>query len=137
MAYWKVHDLLYAGRDIVLFPDFEDNPRVRGTAGEVLELIADLMGIEDEDADNVDFALDGIYPSTRAYRAQQAMEDRLPNPDNIFGPEDVINALMKEGLVRSMSDDEYEEWQDENEMEEYEEERGGLDEEWQDGLWET
>jgi len=120
-----------------LFPEFDEAPRVYGTAGEILERIAKELGLEDGDSEDLDLSLESIYPSSRAYRAQQAMEDRLQNADGFVGPDELITAMIKEGLIRTMSDDEFDEFQDENEMNEYESARSGLDEEWQDGLWET
>ena len=120
-----------------LFPELDMAPRMHGTAGEILERIADQWGLEEEEAEELDIALDGIYPSTRAYRAQQVLEERLQNTGGFMEPDSLIAALIKEGLVRPMTDAEFDEWQDENEMDEYEEARGELDEEWQDGVWET
>ena len=119
-----------------LFPEFDDAPKVHGTAGEILERVADEMGIEDGDATELDYSPDGTYPSIRAYRAQLVLEDRLHSPNKIANPDELIALLIKEGLVRPMTDAEFDEWQDELEMDEYEEARSGLDEEWQDGLWE-
>jgi len=120
-----------------LFPELEEDIRVHGTAGEILERVADTYGIEDEPAEDFDIPLDGEYPSTRAYRAQQILEERLGKVDSFIEPDSLIDALMKEGLVRLLSEDEIDEFMDEEEMIVYDEVRGELDEEWTDGRWET
>jgi hypothetical protein len=120
-----------------LFPELEDAIKVHGTAGEIFERIADEWGIEEEDVSQIDIPLDGEYPSTRAFRAQQLLEERIGKPDTMMIPDMLMDALLLEGLVRPLSDDEYDEFMDEEEMDYYEEARGELDEEWTDGVWET
>ena len=120
-----------------LFPEYDTAPRVSGTAGEILERIADEYGLEDEDPSEIDFPLDGVYPSTRAFRAKQLVEDRLQKSADFDEPDALIGAMMEEGLARHMTDDEFDEYQDELELDEYNEARSELDEEWQDGLWEN
>jgi hypothetical protein len=119
-----------------LFPEAAAPIRVHGTAGEILEKVADEWGLEDDENLEFDFSLDGVYPSTRAVKAHQMLEDRLGKSGAFDDPDKLMNALIKEGLVRQLTDDEYESWLSEEEMEEYEEARTELDEEWSDGLWE-
>ena len=120
-----------------LFPELADSPKVHGTAGEILERIADEWGLEDEDSADLDFPLDSVYPSTRAFRAHQLLEERISSKDGISDPDKLIDAMIKEGLARKMSEDEYEELMDLEDVGEYEEARSELDEEWSDGLWEN
>ncbi len=120
-----------------LFPELDEEIKVHGTAGEILERIADTYGIENEPPEDIDIPLDGVYPSTRAFRAQQILEERLGKVDAFMEPDSLIDALMVEGLVRSLSEDELDEFMDREEMVNYDEARGKLDEEWTDGRWET
>ena len=120
-----------------LFPELDESPKVNGTAGEILERIADEWGIEDEEDIDPDFPLDAVYPSSRAFKAHQMLEEQIGKPGGFPEPDSLIDALINEGLVRIMTEDEFEEWMDKDEMVQYEEARSGLDEEWTDGLWET
>jgi hypothetical protein len=120
-----------------LFPELTDSPKVHGTAGEILERIADEWGLEEEDAADLDIPLDGVYPSIRAFRAHQLLEDRLASKERTPDPDKLIEAMINEGLARKMTEDEYEELMDLEDLDEYEEARGELDEEWVDGLWEN
>jgi len=119
-----------------LFPDSEGPIIAQGTAGELMEKIADEFGLEDED-NAVDIDLDSVYPSTRAFRAHQVLEDRLGKSGVFDIPDMLVEVLIKEGLLRSISDEEYDDWADEEEMDEYDDARSDLDEEWSDGVWET
>ena len=120
-----------------LFPEAEVSLRVQGTAGEILERIADQLGLEDDENPGPDFVPDGVYPSVRAMRAHHVLEDRLCKPGAFEDPDSLLAAVLREGLARELTDDEYETWKEEEQMEEYEEARGTLDEEWSDGVWET
>jgi len=120
-----------------LFPELDDPPKVHGTAGEILERIGDEWGIEEEDVTNLEFPLDGVYPSTRAFRAHQLLEERIHRHDSAGDPIALIDILIKESLVRPISDDEYDEMMEEEELGEYEEARSELDDEWVDGRWEN
>ncbi len=120
-----------------LFPEAEDSPRVHGTAGEILERIADEWGLVEDPNEEQDFPLDGVYPSSRAYKAHQMLEDRMGKPGAFHEPDALIDAMILDGLARPLTDAEFEEWMEEAEMEEYEEARGELDDEWSDGRWES
>ncbi|HEX9745266.1 MAG TPA: hypothetical protein VGB30_07550 [bacterium] len=109
---------------------------VRGTAGEVLEQVADAWGLED-DPDGIDASIEGIYPSVKAYLAHQLIEDHMGKSGAFSDPESLIKAMILDGTARILSDDELDEILDDEEMDEYEEERASLDEEWTDGVWET
>jgi hypothetical protein len=118
----------------------DDEPvRVHGTAGEVLEQIADHMGLEDEEMEADSFGLNGcdLYPSSRAMRAHTILEERLGKSGAYDNPESLIDAVMREGFARRLSEAEYEEWIEEQGMDEYDEARSELDDEWKDGVWET
>jgi len=120
------------------FPD--DEPlRVHGTSGEVLERIADAWGIEeqDEERDAFDSDPDIIYPSVRAVRAHQMLEERMGKSGAYSDPDTLLTALIKEGFARRLTESEVDAWMEEEEMDEYEEARGELGEEWADGVWET
>lgn len=120
-----------------LFPEYDDPPKVHGTSGEVLERIADEYGLEDEENEDVDIPLDGVYPSKRAFRAHQLMEDRIGKSGVYMEPDTLLEALIKEGLVRNLTEDEFESWLEDEDMDEYEEARSELDDEWTDGVWEN
>jgi hypothetical protein len=120
------------------FPD--DEPmRVHGTAGEMLEQIADAAGIEEQETerDIFDSDPDIVYPSVKAVRAHQMLEERMGKSGAFSDPDALLAALIKEGLARKLSESEFDSWMEEQEMEEYEEARGELGEEWTDGVWET
>ncbi len=121
-----------------IFPE-EDGPVVaHGTAGEILEQIADKMGLEDQkEDDDLGVALDGVYPSTRAIAAHHLLEERIGSSGAYGDPDLLIAALIREDQIAYLTDDEYDEWIDEEEMYEYDEARGELGEEWNDGRWET
>ncbi len=121
-----------------LFPELDDAPKVNGTSGEILEKIADVWGLEeDEESDDPDNFLDIIYPSNRAFKAHQMLEEHLGKPSAFPEPDSLIDALINDGAIRPLTEDEFDEWQDENEMDQYESARSNLDAEWQDGVWET
>lgn len=120
-----------------LFPEAEAAFRVQGTAGEVLERIADEWGLEDGEDPGIDFTPNGVYPSVRAMRAHQVIEDRLGKPRAFDDPDTLMAAVLREGLARELTEEECEAWKEEEEMEEYENARSTLDEEWSDGVWET
>jgi len=129
---------VYAFKLDELFPETEGPLIAHGTAGEILEQIADTWGLEDEQENpELELSLDGVYPSTRALRAHHLLEDRLGTPGAYPEPNSLIAALLREELLRPLTDSEYEDWMEEEEMEEYEEVRGELDDEWVDGVWET
>ncbi|HDS29804.1 MAG TPA: hypothetical protein ENN67_02045 [Firmicutes bacterium] len=127
----KVYDLELDG----LFPESTKPPRVHGTAGEVLDKIAAEWGIEDKDEE--DESLDGVYPSSRALVAHQMLEDQMGKHGVYDDPESLIAALIREGLIRTLTDDEIADWEEDEDMEEYEEARSELDDEWSDGVWES
>ena len=111
-----------------------------GTAGEILEQVADELGIEEDTEEEEDTRwaseLELIYPSRRALKAHQMFEDRLGRPGFYPNPDSLIEALIAEGLARHLSPDELEAFLEAEELEEYEEARGEIDEEWRDGVWE-
>ena len=117
----------------------EDEPFwVQGTAGEVLEKIADQMGVEEspEEADSelppgVDF------PSIKALRAHQTLEDRMGKTGTYKDPDSLLQGMIKDGFARRLTEEETENWMEEEGMEEYDEARSDLGEEWHDGVWET
>jgi hypothetical protein len=118
----------------------EDVPlRVHGTSGEVLERVADECGIEDERAEGeeLDFGPDVMYPSVRAIRAHQMIEDRIGKTGMYKDPDSLLQAMIREGFARRLTDAEFDKWMESEQMEEYEEARGALDDEWVDGVWET
>ena len=120
-----------------LFPEKETAVRFQGTAGEILERIADEWGLEDDVAPDFDFEPDGLYPSVRSIRAHQVLEDRLGKPGAFHGPDSLIVAMIREGMARPLTEVEIEDWAEEEEKEQYEEARSELGEEWTDGVWET
>jgi len=129
---------VYAVKLDDLFPELEGPIVAHGTAGEILELIAVKWGLQDEDENpEIEQSLDGAYPSTRALRAHHLLEDRLGRNGAFGDPDSLIDALLHDGLLRSLSEDEYEDWIDEEEMDEYDDARSELDDEWTDGVWET
>lgn len=128
-----VYDLELEG----LFPESLPPPRMHGTAGEILEKIADEWGLKDEDHPELAASVDGIYPSIRAFLAHQMLEDQIGKHGAFDDPDSLMSALLKEGLIRLLSETEIEDWEEEEEKEEYEMARSELDDEWTDGLWET
>jgi hypothetical protein len=131
----QVYALEIAGQ---FFPD--DEPlRVHGTAGEILEKIADATGIEEAEGEREAFDNDpdAIYTSVKAVRAHQMLEERLGKSGVFSDPDSLITAIIKERLARRLTESEFDAWMEEEEMEEYEEARGELGEEWTDGVWET
>jgi hypothetical protein len=129
---------IYAVNLDELFPDLEGPIIAHGTSGEILEQIAGRWGLEDEDENpDLGLSLDGVYPSTRAIRAHQILEDRIGRHGAFETPDLLMDALLQDGIIRHVTDDEFEDWVDDEEMDEYEEARGTLDDEWTDGLWET
>jgi hypothetical protein len=120
-----------------LFPEAEEPIRVHGTAGEVFERVAEEWGLNEEDNADLDIPLDGVYPSIRSIRAHQLLEDHIGKSGVFSDPDSLLVALVREGLVRYMTEAEYEDWIDEEEMDVYDNARAGLDDEWTDGVWET
>lgn len=119
-----------------LFPEEDLPPRVHGTGGEVMERIAEEWGLQDDNT--VDIAnLDGVFPSVRAYRAHQLIEDQMGKSGAFPDPDSLIDAMIREGMARKLTDDEFEDLIDDEELEGYEVERSILDDEWTDGVWET
>ena len=119
-----------------LFPDRVIPLRLSGTSGEILERIANEWGIEDDNTLELERALDGVYPSTRAIKAHHMIEDQLGKSGTFASPDLLILALIQDGMATYMTDEEYEDFLDEEELDEYEEARGTIDEEWSDGVWE-
>ncbi len=120
-----------------LFPELEVAPRMSGTAGEILEHIADEWGLEDDKSLELDVQLDGVYPSTRAIKAHHILEDQMGKSGSFNNPDLLIIAMLQEGLAKYMTDEEFEDFLDDKEAVAYEEARSSLDEEWADGVWET
>lgn len=118
------------------FPDGEPM-WFHGTAGEILEKIADELGIEEEDDCSLDVGCEEIFPSVRAYRAHQMFEDRLGKSGDLLDPDSLIQTLVKEGYARMLTPNEFDRWMEEEEMDEYDNARGELGDEWADGVWET
>jgi hypothetical protein len=129
----KVYDLELDG----LFPERLNPPRAHGTAGEILERIAGEWGLEEKEDKEEIPSPDGVYPSARAYIAHQMLEDQMGKSGAFADPNSLISAMLREGLVRMLTDSEIADWEEEEEMEEYEEARSELDEEWSDGVWEN
>ena len=82
VAYWKVHDLLYAVRDIVLFPDFKDADSATIDALEnAAGLAADIaLGLENRSGMETRFRGPGSYvprDPARALNAGRAVLDEL------------------------------------------------------------
>jgi hypothetical protein len=120
------------------FPD--DEPMwVHGTSGEIFEQVANQWGIEDEqvEGEETDFGPDVLYPSVRAIRAHQMLEDRIGKSGVFKDPDSLLLAMIREGFARRLTDSEFDSWVESEQMEEYEEARGELDDEWVDGVWET
>jgi hypothetical protein len=118
----------------------EDEPLwVHGTAGEILEQVAKELGIEgqEHEVDDLEYSSEIDYPSIRAVRAQQALEERMGKTDAYADPDAMLNGMIREGYARRLTDEEYESWMEEEEIDEYEEARGEIGEEWSDGVWET
>lgn len=120
-----------------LFPELEVSPRMSGTAGEILERIADEWGLEDDKNLELDIQLNGVYPSTRAIKAHHILEEQMGKSGSFNSPDHLIKAMLQEGLAKYMTDEELEDFLDDNEAVAYEEARRSLDEEWADGVWET
>ena len=111
---------------------------VSGTPGEILERIAVKLGIEDEqEGVELDFGPGLEYPSARAIRAHQLIEDRIGKPGAFADPDSLLQAMIREGFARRLTEKQIESWAEEEVMEECEEARSELDEEWSDGVWET
>ncbi|MCK4720308.1 hypothetical protein KAU08_06600 [bacterium] len=120
-----------------LFPELDVAPRMSGTAGEILEHIADEWGLEDDKNLELDVQLDGVYPSTRAIKAHHILEEQMGKSGSFNSPDLLIIAMLEEGLAKHMTDEEFEDFLDDKEAVAYEEARSSLDEEWADGVWET
>jgi len=129
---------IYAVRLDDLFPELDGPIIAHGTSGEILEQIATKWGLEDQEENpELEMSQDGVYPSSRAIRAHQLLEDRVGRHGAFGTPDLLMDALLKDGIVQHLSEDEYEDWVDEEEMDKYEDARSELDEEWTDGVWET
>ena len=120
-----------------LFPEYDESLKVYGTAGEILEQVADEWGLEEDKEVDADFSPDGVYPSSRAFKAHQLIEDQLGKTGAFSEPDALVMAMVREGLARFLSDDEIDDWIDTEDKEEFEEARGELDDEWTDGRWES
>ncbi|MFH1676325.1 MAG: hypothetical protein ABIC40_04795 [bacterium] len=120
-----------------LFPEYDESLKVYGTAGEVLEQVADEWGLEEDKEADGEFSPDGVYPSSKAFKAHQLIEDQLGKSGAFADPDTLVMAMVRDGLARFLSDDEIDEWIDKEDQLEFEEARGALDEEWTDGLWES
>ena len=120
---------------------FEDDIplRVHGTAGEIMEQLADEMGVEatEEEEQDVELPAGVDFPSLKAYRALQTLEDRMGKTGTYKDPDSLLQGMMKDGFARPLTEEETESWMEEEGMEEYDEARSDLDEEWSDGVWET
>jgi hypothetical protein len=119
-----------------LFPDRVNPLRVSGTAGEILERIANEWGLEDDESLELERLLDGVYPSTRAIKAHHMLEDQLGKSGAFASPDMLLFAMVQEGLATHMTEEEFEHFLDEEDADEYEEARGTIDDEWADGVWE-
>jgi hypothetical protein len=118
----------------------EDEPLwAHGTAGEVLEQIADELGIADpsEEEGAVELPPGADFPSAKALLALQTLEDKMGKTGTYKDPDSLLTGMIKDGFARRLTEEEYESWIEDEEMEEYDEARGELGEEWTDGVWET